>query len=684
MSNFKAFTDVIHARYAALQQDATEFFVVDVPDLYQDYLAAFPAGTNNVFRERGEHDCNTCKHFIRNLGKVVTIKDGKINTIWDVKDLPAPYDSVAAALTERILMAPIAGVYRTKFGFYGGTSNVDNHNPDIRWFHFGGKTPARCVKNSPEADAGKINSIVGVFQRGLNEITQSDLDEVIELIDQNALYRGQEFKQSILEFRKVKAQYLAEGGNPAFAWEHCNTPAAGFRNTVIGTLFTDLAAGDSIEVAVKKYEAKVAPANYKRPTALITPKMIEQAVEKLRELDLEDAIKRRLARLDDLSVKDVLFVDRSVAGTLRDGLTDLLLASPSTKKRTVKADKATDISITDFLKAGFKSIELVLGNQHLSNFVALTAPEHEDVKPLFKWRNNFAWSYDGEVADSLRQRVSEAGGRVDGPFRFTHSWNHDGRRNASLMDLHVLLPGCDKPTQGRQDGPHGRSTGRSRRVGWDARNHSATGASQDVDYTPAAPAGYVPIENIAFPDKSRMPEGTYECYIHNWSLRSPNNGGFKAQIEVDGTIFDYDYPQPVGKYEWIHVASVTLKAGQFTVEHHIPSSATSREKWGVKTLEPVKVQTVLLSPNHWEGAGGVGNKHYFFVLENCRVDVPVRGLYNEFLVNDLTPHRKVFEVLGSKTKCQPTDKQLSGVGFSETRSDVVTAIADGRPFNVHF
>jgi len=72
------------------------------------------------------------------------------------------------------------------------------------------------------------------------------------------------------------------------------------------------------------------------------------------------------------------------------------------------------------------------------------------------------------------------------------------------------------------------------------------------------------------------------------------------------------------------------------------------------------------------------------VLEGCKVTEPIRGFYNEFLTNDLEPHRKVFEVLGSKTKCQPTDKQLSGVGFSETRSDVVTAIADGRPYKLLF
>ena len=66
------------------------------------------------------------------------------------------------------------------------------------------------------------------------------------------------------------------------------------------------------------------------------------------------------------------------------------------------------------------------------------------------------------------------------------------------------------------------------------------------------------------------------------------------------------------------------------------------------------------------------------------MEEPVRGIYNEFLTGALEPHRKVFEVLGNRTKCQPSDKQLSGVGFSETVPASVNAIADGRPYTIVF
>ncbi len=48
-------------------------------------------------------------------------------------------------------------------------------------------------------------------------------------------------------------------------------------------------------------------------------------------------------------------------------------------------------------------------------------------------------------------------------------------------------------------------------------------------------------------------------------------------------------------------------------------------------------------------------------------------------------HRKVFEVLGGKTKCPPTDDQISGVGFTSARGDSVIAIVNGRrAYNIGF
>lgn len=95
----------------------------------------------------------------------------------------------------------------------------------------------------------------------------------------------------------------------------------------------------------------------------------------------------------------------------------------------------------------------------------------------------------------------------------------------------------------------------------------------------------------------------------------------------------------------------------------------------------------MLSPNYW-GDKGSGNKHYLFMLRGCKNPDPIRGFFNEFLRSDLTPHRKVFEILAGKTQCAPADEQLSGVGFSSTRHDRATfSVRKGgatRTYNVQF
>ena len=62
-------------------------------------------------------------------------------------------------------------------------------------------------------------------------------------------------------------------------------------------------------------------------------------------------------------------------------------------------------------------------------------------KTMFKWPNNFSWSYAGELADSIKERVKRAGGAVDGDLRCSLSWfNYDD------LDLHLIEPGASRTT----------------------------------------------------------------------------------------------------------------------------------------------------------------------------------------------------------------------------------------------
>lgn len=655
---FQQFASAVSQRLAQLTATQREFYRADIPDLYDRYLASFPEVSNRIFRERHEYDCNTCKHFIRNLGAMVAIQNGEVLTLWeDLGELPEPYATVAASLAAQIKAAGILGVFRTRDPNFGHEKNRDSHDPSLTWYHFNGATPAVCQTGDPGAKIGEAAGRFQVFKRGIQELTLEAVDQVLELIASEALYRGAEFKKALTDFRALKVAAAEHVSIDLFCWEHLNQGGARIRNTAIGTLLIDLSSGIDLEAAVGSYEAKVAPGNYRRPRPLITESMINQALKDLRAMGLDGAVNRRHASISDISVNDVLYVDNDVVGDTRDGLESLLISA--VKPKPAKYSGATEITIDEFLQLRPRKIEIVPENKHLGNFFSLTAPVDATTGSLFSWGNSFGWSYDGDVADSVRERVKAAGGNINALLRVSLSW-----RNSDDLDIHCVSP-------------NGREIYFGNRAG-----------VLDVDMNAGGRSADEPVENLAF---NRLADGKYKVYVHNYTKRSGqrragDTDGFTVEAEYQGEIKQYTFFPDVRDKQQVNCLTFLVKDGaviEFSHDRDLEvGTVRAAEKWGVKIGFPTRVKLVLLSPNHWDQSTKTGNKHWFLCLDGCLNPDPVRGIYNEFLAPELNKHRKVFEVLGGKARCQPSSDQISGLGFSETRNESITLLADGRPYVV--
>ncbi len=663
---FKHFSTAVERRLRDFDHIPT--FKVDVIDIYSSYLSSFPEGTNPRFRERTEYDCSCCKHFIRNLGNVVAIDNGNILTIWDnFESLPYPFNVVSSSMAELIRQSPIVSVFRTDQNSFGQAQNRDNKNNEIVWNHFHGRVPTKSVSSCPDADCGKHNTNFEVIKSSLTKITSDSVSTVIDLILDNSIYRGQEHLSAVKEFQTLQNNWEKSGRSDLYIWENYDHWIGNFKSTVIGTLLSDLSEGRDLEAAVASFEVKVAPHNYKRSKSLITPKMIESAVDKLKELGIEHCIERRFATIEDVNVRDVLFVDRDARSKMKGGLVGLLLGSDRVKKTPISTDDVTPIKIEDFLRLSFESVDIVLNNKQLGNFVSITAPQYPDTGKLFKWNNDFAWSYDGEITDSIKERVKIAGGKVGDnvKLRVSLAWH-----NSDDLDLHVIDPWDQHFFFNNKD---------------DILDVDMNVSPDRRDFDPVKP-----VENMSWTD--RLFDGQYDFIVDMYTKRENERIGFILEVEEGNEIHQFICKEDVSKNHrnfnrtQSHLR-LTVKNGKVThIQHHpkLKLDNSPVEKWGVSTLTPLKVNTIMLSPNYWENAGSTGNKHWFFIIEECKNPEPVRGIYNEFLRGELEPHRKVFEVLGSKTKCPPADNQLSGVGFSSTRGDKVIAIADGRKYEVEF
>jgi len=672
---FNQFKEKFQSNFVNMVKEATCLFEVEVDkdEFWNLYLDSFPHGTNEVYRERREYDCSCCRNFINNIGNAVVIKNNEVQTMWDFETGDTTFQSVVNALSQYIKSKLVTNVYISKEKKIGTDKNFEQFadGKSVRWEHLYLELPDRFVDRSGRSIGdlqGSYRDTRNVFKRSLDEITEESLLTILELISQKSLYKGEEWEGALKEFLKHKKAYTKLKTNSEkenYTWEQSIKVGGAIgriRNHSIGTLLINVSEDMDLDTAVKKYEAIVAPTNYKRPKAIFTQKMLEEAKRTLDELGYMESLSRRYATLDDITVNNILFSNKDSAK--RIGGADIF--SDMAKDVAVnpkKFSKVEEVGIEKFVKdilPTTNELEVLLENKHASNMASLIAPEVKDCKTMFKWDNNFSWAYSGNITDStMRENVKMAGGNVDGVLRFSIQWNDGQEWNKDDYDAHVREPNGNEIYFGNK-----------------GRRHPSTGML-DIDIT--NPSQNTPaVENINWIDKRRMPMGVYKMFVNNYAHRGGKDG-FKAEIEFDGQIYAFEYCKGIRQGENVQVAEVTLDGnGNFTIKEMLPSSVSSREVWELKTNQFIPVSVVLYSPNYWNEQQGIGHRHYMFMLKDCINPENPNSFYNEFLKEDLMKHKRVFEALGSKLSVKDTEDQLSGLGFSSTKRNELLVKVKGQ------
>lgn len=640
---------------------------VDKDELWDTYLNSFPEDVRQGF------NCNSCRHFIKSYGGLVKVnKNGFIlKTIWNF-EVPDPmYQQVVDNLSELVFRSNIKDVFVNNQPKLGTDYNFQTHPelvalPVTKWDHlFYQLQREEYRKVSAEKDIVPYQATYrdskSVFKRGLEEITPYAVSSVIKLTEQGNLYRAEEFLATVKTFQTLQEQYLnlPEKARDNFAWLNCRVGR--IRNSAIGSLLTDISSGTDLETAVKKYESVVAPTNYKRPQAIVTTKMVENAQEEITKLGYQDSLVRRFANQSDVNINDILYLKRGntkVNTSVFDSMRENVPVNP----RTVTA-KAQPIALQDFLNNVIpkaSSIELLLERQQENNLVSLIAPVHPEAPSLLKWDNGISWAYNNGVADSIREKVKSAGGKVDGLLRISLAWD-----TYSDLDLHLLQP---------SPGQH---------IYFSDSRCSRTLGELDIDQN-VHPTTRTPVENIIYPYNANMVEGKYTIQVHNFTNRETTKN-YTVEVEFNGETFTFDSTRIINPKEYVHIANFTYtkKFGVVFPTDPKISQVKSTKIWDIDTNKFHKVNMITYSPNHW-AEPGVGNKHLFLMLEGCKAPKS-NGFFNEFLKEDLyRNHKRVFEVLTNKLEVVDDGQpQLSGVGFSLTsQSQFHVRIDNNRIFKV--
>lgn len=627
---------------------------VDRDAIWDTYLGAF----SEEYRQG--NNCQNCRSWFRQYAGVVSINEkNEMITLFDFSTEDPEYSEAIKAVAKYIRSLSITGIFLNSFPKCGTDKNADP-KLGVVWNHFSFVLPSTFVKRENEIGplTGKAFDDAQVLKRSLNEITDESVDTVLELISQNSLYRGAEFKGMVEAFKKVKVVYNKIKNTQHkdnFCWREStatNSAVCRIRNSSIGTLLNDLSEGKDLDKAVGAFERVVAPTNYKRPTALATPKMIEAAKKELEELGAISALNRRILSTKDLNVSNSLHVfNKTVVDT--DIFSEISKATPQNPKLFAKTET---IGIADFVKNVLptaKRIQVLLENTHLSKFVTLVGPKEESAVNLFKWNNSYGWSYSGALAASaIKERVKAAGGNVDSVARVSLSW-----QNTDDLDLRIVDPKGHTTYYGNRG------------------QMSPSSCVLDIDANGCDGLRSDPCENIFWKDLPRI-EGTYAAIVKQFAKRETQNVGFDVEADLNGDIYTFSSHQNGStgmKFEVLKF-NYTKKNGFEIIDGKMSEGKAgaykSTEKWGLKTGTFVTAKAITLSPNCW-GEKEIGNKQYMFFLEGCEPDEKISPFFNEMLQEKFSAHRKTFEMLASKIEVEKSDDPLSGIGFSDTERETL-------------
>lgn len=706
---FKDFNAQVQKQFAIMCQTG-KLFRADISGsaIWDLYLASFE--NEQIFRdpESSKHNCNACKNFIRRYGNIVSVtEDSNIETLFTNVINVGEYSNSANTIDLLIKSKEIKDVFFETYNELNNNLNYESckKNQDsfklgtvvnlkqytqeeadkfgvvntekvYEFEHFNIDVPKQFVDktgDSVERIMARYRDKYNVFKRTMEEISLDTLHLVRDLINQGSLLDGTAHLHAVENMIKESSKYqLCSTSKTIDNWFWVTTydmseAVAKFKNTLIGVLCSELSEGLELNDACKNWNKRVDPINYHKTAAPVTESMKKNAVKDFIALGYsESSITRRLATIEDIKASEILHLNSGDGKIKEISVFDNVKTTPTQHKRS-KFDDVEEVSIEKFMSdilPNCTNIEAFLKNSHSGNLVALTTTKNQDdSKILFKWDNNYSWTFNGNLAgkSQIKQAVKDAGGNVDGVLNFRLAWNDIDTKDSSDLDAWCIES-------------NGTRIGYSTGYRADKQGKPRTRMTGQLDVDNTSPNDKIAVENITWIDQSKMQDGVYKFWVNQFSAR--NSQGFKAEIEFDGEIYSYNYNRPLGSKVNIQVAEVTLKDGEFTINHKLPETNSSKELWGIETNNFHRVNLVCLSPNHW-GENQVGNKHYMFMLDKCKTDTSIRGFHNENLNTELLKHRKFMEVLGATNMIEPSGKYLAGLGFNSTVKDELIVKCSG-------
>lgn len=271
-------------------------FTTSAENLYDIFLANLPE------EGRQHYNCNACRHFVDRFGGIVTITEGGflLPVMWNFK-CPEFFEKAFYAVRNTIIDSKVTGV------FVPETKKLGTPRTGI-WTHMHVEVPKKIVYKNRLKTAYQFTSEkkedFKMLMRALQTYKQSTIETAVNILRADDLYRGEKTLGVAKWFLDVK---LSVGSlNRTYAnvvWKKVATAPEGFchiSSSMIGTLLDDIEDGLEYEDIKRRFEEKMNPTKYQRPQAAPSAGNVKRAEEIIAKLGLENSLKRRFARLEEI------------------------------------------------------------------------------------------------------------------------------------------------------------------------------------------------------------------------------------------------------------------------------------------------------------------------------------------------------------------------------------------------
>lgn len=450
-ASYDALLTALRAHFATVTASPVPLFTTDADGLFAALLAALPA------EARQHYTCHACRRFVDTYGGLVTIDDAGRSTplLWDASLAVGIFEAPIAALRRLVTRAKVTGVFLSSDRSWGTPRTGE-------WVHMAVVPPASMVfkstaiKNAYQASAEKHEDY-GTLCRGLAEFPAAAVEQAHSLLTNGQLYRSEKcigVAKWLLDLHTARA---AEKGKARdnVTWRAVATAPTGFchvRSTMIGTLLEDIAAGLPFATIKARFDGKMSPLQYQRPTAPPSAGNIAQAEKVVAELGAAGALERRFARLAD--IQTIWVPTETPAPPPSGGVFGHLLAQPASPTPIAGAPAVVmtwEKFSRDVLPTAVQiECRIPAGAASFYTFLTATNP---DAPPIIQWdredrRNPVNWyTYSGGSPASQWGLTAGAWVKATALSEFPHRW-FGGRADHQGDGILFVLAGAKDTRKG--------------------------------------------------------------------------------------------------------------------------------------------------------------------------------------------------------------------------------------------